>query len=195
MRRLLVVALASAPCVGQTPRFSDCTEAGGVTHTHATGVSPHLAFLSADDARPRVNLDTSARGTLSLDGFGALVTIVTNTARWIEPIYGRTDHCTTGESGAHFGLGASTLVEALRVRWNDGTFTTLVGLATDQIVDVRAPASPADLDGSGAPDITDVLLFLEAVTDGSPVADVNGDWAVDYTDVLVFVVALGGGSG
>ncbi len=143
----------------------------------------------------RVRLDTSARDSLAPDGFGALVTVQTELGRWIEPVYGRPDHCTTGEAGAHFGLGGSAVVEALRVRWNDGTFTTLVDLAPNQIIEVRAPSSPADLNGSGAVDAADVLLFLEAASTGSPAADVSGDWRFDYTDVLVFMGWFAGASG
>ncbi|MEZ6243957.1 MAG: CRTAC1 family protein [Phycisphaerales bacterium] len=141
----------------------------------------------------RVNLDTSARPSLAPDGHGALVTAVTDAGEWIEPVYGRTDHCTTGEAGAHFGLGDSTTVEALRVRWNDGTYTTLVDVAPNQIVTVRAPFSVADLDGSGDLNYLDVLVLLQAFGAGSPVADLTGDWALDFSDVLAFMIAFGSG--
>eukprot|EP00913_Durusdinium_trenchii_P005822 g5434.t1 len=135
----------------------------------------------------RVNLDTSASARLAPNGIGSLVTISTVNGSFIESVDNAVSHCSTGQFGAHFGLADALVVETLRVRWNDGSFTTLVDVPANQILQIEAPFSPADVDASGDLTINDVLVFLSAYSEGSLTADQNGDGTLTFSDVLRFI--------
>jgi hypothetical protein len=98
-------------------------------------------------------------------------------------------------SEAHFGLGAATQVDTLRVVWADGAETLLQDVPADQVLDLAAPAPDADGDGlSDAdelaigtdPDLPDsdgdgVLDGLEVGSVAAP-ADTDGDGTLDALD-------------
>jgi hypothetical protein len=135
----------------------------------------------------RVDLDTSARDSLAPAGIGSLVTAVTAQGSFIDSVDAATSHCSSGQVGAHFGLAGSLTIDALRVRWNDGSFTTLVDVPANQILLVEAPFSPADFDGDGSLSVGDAVAFITAFSDASLTADQNGDWILDFLDVLRFI--------
>ncbi len=135
----------------------------------------------------RVDLDTAARDSLAPQGIGSLVTITTASGSFIDSVDGAVSHCSTGQVGAHFGLAGVTIIDALRVRWNDGSFTTLVDVPANQILRIEAPFSPADVNASGDLTLDDVLMFLGSYSDGSLTADQNGDAALTFSDVLRFI--------
>lgn len=135
----------------------------------------------------RVELDTSERESLAPQGIGSLVTVQTSAGRFIDSIDNQASHCSTGQVGGHFGLGEADVLEAVQIRWNDGSYTTLVDVPANQILTVRAGFHPADVDGSGALTIDDILAFVQAFGEGSLVADQDGDWRLTFDDVLRFL--------
>ncbi len=87
----------------------------------------------------------------------------------------------------HFGLGTQTHAEALRVRWTDGTVTTLADVPANQLVRIDQPICPCDWDRSESIAILDLLAFLSDWYGDGLAADLNGDNAVDVSDLLAFL--------
>ena len=135
----------------------------------------------------RVNLDTSRRGTLAPMGYQSYIELSIDGVAHTGCIDGGFSHCSQGEIGAHFGLGSSTSVDALRVRWNDGTYTTLTGVAADQILTVVAPFHPADFNGDDAVDLRDLGDFAAAFNAADLSADLDGSGALSVGDFFTFV--------
>lgn len=55
------------------------------------------------------------------------------------------------------------------------------------------PECPADLDGSGVLDLTDITTFVAAFTSNQPAGDFDGNGVFDLTDITSFVSAFTGG--
>lgn len=135
----------------------------------------------------RVRLDTSARQTLAPDGFHSMVRIKAGEFRHIQVIDGATNHCSSGEHGAHFGLGGIETLDWVRVEWRDGTSTTLPDVAANQILTIRAPFHPGDFNDDGSLDSADIAAFGAAFMARSPSADLNGDGYFDLSDVTTYI--------
>ena len=79
-------------------------------------------------------------GTASThDGWGAQVAVRTPDGRVQHTEYGSTTHYAgQSELTAHFGLGAATAVDEVRVTWPSGRVTTLrPGSAVDRVVTIE----------------------------------------------------------
>lgn len=135
----------------------------------------------------RIKLDTYARDTLAPQGIGALVTISTKAKEYILPIHANTTYCGSSPVEAHIGLADESAIEAIRVAWPDGTFTTWTDLAADQIFTLHAPFHPADFDDSAAIDLNDIIGFATALYNRNLTADHNGDSELDYYDISAFL--------
>lgn len=135
----------------------------------------------------RVTLDTSARPTLAPDGFHSMVRIKAGEFRHIQTIDGGVTHCSSGEHGAHFGLGGIETLDWVRVEWRDGTSTTLAGVAANQALTVRAPFHPGDFNDDGSLDGADLAAFGAAFMGEHPSADLNGDGYFDLADLTTFI--------
>jgi hypothetical protein len=135
----------------------------------------------------KVELDTSARDDLAPDGFGSVVKILSETGAHLQVIDGATNHCSSGEHGAHFGTGPAATLDHVRVEWMDGTSTTVDAPAANQRLIVRAPFHPGDVNGDDVLDMGDVVSFVGAFTAGSASADLSGDGMLDLTDLTTFI--------
>ncbi|MCC5822069.1 MAG: CRTAC1 family protein [Phycisphaerales bacterium] len=135
----------------------------------------------------RVVLTTSDRPTLAPNGIGSMVRIISNQGPRIAPIDNASNHCTTSPMEAHFGLGTDTMVDVVRAEWPDGTHTTLMNVAANQVLRISAPAHPLDFDGSGTVDALDVIAFIQAFKAGDLNADLDGNWRLDFFDIARFV--------
>ncbi len=135
----------------------------------------------------RVSLDTSARPTLAPDGFHSVVRVSAGGERHMQIIDGATNHCSSGELGAHFGLGAHETLDWVRIEWRDGTATILTGVPANQILSISAPAHPGDLNLDGLPDLGDVVHFASGFMSGSAGSDLDGNGLLDLADVVLFV--------
>jgi hypothetical protein len=98
---------------------------------------------------------------------------------------------------AFFGLGTATEAEVVTVEWPDGTTTTLQHVAADQVIVVEPcpPAGsctcPADLDGSGAVDVQDlIVVLLDWGAAGGP-GDIDGSGVVDVQDLIAVLLVWG----
>lgn len=86
----------------------------------------------------------------------------------------------------HFGLGAATLVDVLRIVWSDGTKQTLFDVAVDQYLSVSY--LPGDYSGDGIVDAADFTAWRDGLGSIYTLADYNV-WR-DH-----FGTALAGGAG
>jgi hypothetical protein len=92
----------------------------------------------------------------------------------------------------HFGLGAATVVDKLRIEWPDGTIQTLNDIPVDQYLTIEFPTGPAgDYNGDGAVDAADyttwrnklgenVALPNETVTLGSVTSEDYDQWRENF---------------
>ncbi len=87
----------------------------------------------------------------------------------------------------HFGLGPHAAADALRVRWTDGTITTLGPVPANQYRRVNQPACPCDVNNDSAADILDLLEFVSVWYSRDALADFNADNSTDVIDLLTFL--------
>jgi hypothetical protein len=73
------------------------------------------------------------------DAIGARVAVRTGALTQIRVVRSGTSYLSQDDLRAHFGLGAHASVDALEVRWPDGTRTVQEGVRADQVVTVRQP--------------------------------------------------------
>jgi enediyne biosynthesis protein E4 len=134
-----------------------------------------------------LRFDTSMRDTLAPMGLGAHITILSGGQERIFYADGGFNHCSQSELGVHLGLGEATMIDAVRIQWTDGSFQTLTDVPANQRLTVVAPFHPADLDGSGAVDINDVMAFIGGYSKGDLSSDHNGDGVLDVFDMLLYL--------
>ena len=94
----------------------------------------------------RIFLDASGVTDVPPQGIGSVVEIELGDRTLIGRVDGGSNYLSQSEASAHFGLGAATVVDTLRVRWSNGSVTTLTNVAADQTM-VVAAAPPLFADG------------------------------------------------
>jgi hypothetical protein len=134
-----------------------------------------------------LRLDTSARRTLAPMGQGSHVTLTINGQRRHYYADGGFGYCVQNEPGVHIGLGSASIIDAVRIEWADGSFTTRTSVNANQRLTVRAPYHPADVDGSGLVDVFDVMWFISGYASNDLVCDQNGDGMLSVFDLLRFL--------
>jgi hypothetical protein len=87
----------------------------------------------------RVFLDTTANDELAADGFGAVIKATTGAVTQYRQMTGGDNFQSSSELSAHFGLGAATTVDELRVEWSNGDVTILTNVPANQTLTVAAP--------------------------------------------------------
>ena len=97
-----------------------------------------------------------------------------------------TNYLSQSEMSAHFGLGSADEVARLRVRWTDGTETTLVGVSADRTITVSYGTT--DLNADGETGVSDYAAYLELLFSGDAGADRDGDGVVDARDYFAYLV-------
>lgn len=103
----------------------------------------------------------------------------------------------------HFGLGAATTVDEVRVEWSHGIVSVLEDVAADQTLTIAPGAmtfARGDCNANGTVDIGDAILSLGEVF-GTTAAriclrafDANADSVVDISDPIFTLQALFGGA-
>ncbi len=137
----------------------------------------------------RVRLDTSGGSRLAPGGVGCVVSALGGTrvqSRWVDA---GTNYQSQDEPVVHFGLGDATTVDAVRVRWTDGTSTVLLGLEPNRTITI-ASGEPCDLDGDGKVDAADLAMVLLAwgPCDLTDPRDLNSDGVVDFADAALVIL-------
>jgi len=139
----------------------------------------------------RIDLDTKLRPDLAPNGFGARITLTAGGVTQVRFIDGAPTYLAVSELTEHFGLGAATTVDEIRVLWNDGSETVLGDVAAGQTITIEPPLDclyadlnrdgapdwgSFDIDGDGAVDVDDMYALT------GNMSDVNGDGSVDAAD-------------
>jgi hypothetical protein len=73
-------------------------------------------------------------------GLGARIRIVTDEGAQIDEVRSGGSYYSQNDLRVHFGLGQSTLVRTLEVRWPSGAVDTLANLPVNQFVYIREGA-------------------------------------------------------
>jgi hypothetical protein len=76
------------------------------------------------------------------DGIGAVVSIVTEAGQQSATVTTAGSYESSSDVRVHFGLGASTSVKQIRIRWPSGIVQTLADIKADQMLEVTESASP-----------------------------------------------------
>jgi hypothetical protein len=88
----------------------------------------------------RVLLDTTPHDGLAPDGYGSIVRATVGGTTYSRHLYGGDNFQSSSELSAHFGLGAATLVDELRVEWSDGSVTVLNNVPVNQTLTLSPAA-------------------------------------------------------
>ncbi len=152
-----------------------------------------LDLQAGDTHWLRIFLDTTGFDGLAPDGYGSKVSVKIgedSQHRWID---GGNSHLGISELSAHFGVGEATVIDEVKVLWNDGTETVLTDVPADQtmtITPVVPVDCPADLDGSGSIDSGDLNVVLGGFgINGS--GDTDGDGDTDSADLNAVLGVFG----
>ncbi len=142
----------------------------------------------------RLFLDNGGSTTIPPQGIGSLVYVTAGGITQVDMIDGGDHFCSHSELSAHFGLGAETMIDELRVEWTDGSVTIINDVAADQTMTVTAGTSPdpewirGDVNADGAINVADAIALLSGLF-GTPsailcgaAADVNNDGGQDIGD-------------
>ncbi|MCA9242984.1 MAG: CRTAC1 family protein [Phycisphaerales bacterium] len=151
--------------------------------------------LSGDSHWLRVELDGLSNAKIPPAGIGSVVRARIGErwmTRWID---GGSNYRSQSERVAHFGLGASTIVDELRIEWTDGQITTLNDVVANQKLTIAAPSEACAFDTSGdnhvgLSDLAALLLVfgLDASDGGfDPRFDFVRDGAIDLRDLAALL--------
>lgn len=120
----------------------------------ATGPGPTLAPDGAQVYRNMVSagnwIKFKTRGTVSnRDGFGARFEVLTGTHLQRQAVRSGVGYQSNSDPRLHFGLGAATQVDQVKITWPMGQVQYMTNLAANQIVEVVEPK--IELSGPVAP--------------------------------------------
>lgn len=87
----------------------------------------------------RVFLDTTANDDLAADGYGTVISATVGTSTQYRHVFGGDNYLSSSELSAHFGLGAATSIDELRVEWSNGMVTVMNNVAVNQTLVVTPP--------------------------------------------------------
>src|SRR5262249_3044173 len=78
--------------------------------------------------------------TSNRDAIGASVKIVTPDGAQYATVSTTSSYLSSGDKRVHFGLGKSSVVQTIEIRWPSGIVQTLKDVAVDRIVQIDEPA-------------------------------------------------------
>ena len=78
---------------------------------------------------------------LKRDAYGAEITVRAAGRRWLCWLNPGSSYLCSNDPRAHFGLGTAAQVEAIEIRWPDGSTERFPGRAANQVVEVRKGAA------------------------------------------------------
>lgn len=163
------------------------------------GAAPELYRndISGPDANwMHIRFDTSGRNDLAPNGFGVRVKLIVGEQTYMRYIDGGCNYLSQSELAAHFGIGAATIVNVVRVEWPNGRVTTLNNLLANQQFVIEATLA-GDLDHDRDVDIADLAYVLstysrcEGDNGYNPAADQDGDGCVTISDLSAVLADFG----
>ncbi len=84
----------------------------------------------------RIFLDNGQATGVTPNGIGSVIEVHLGSRVLLGRIDGGSNYLSQSEMSAHFGLGAATTVDEVRVRWTNGSTTVLSNVAADQTLTI-----------------------------------------------------------
>jgi enediyne biosynthesis protein E4 len=97
---------------------------GGPAHLYRNDLHNNNHWLTIRAVDPK----------LHRDAIGAEVTVVVNGKRLMQPVTSAYSYLSSNDFRVHFGLGSATSVEAIEIRWPNGTLEKFPGVRGDQFI-------------------------------------------------------------
>jgi hypothetical protein len=130
-------SFCSTPGVGRGLAWGDVNNDGAIDLV-VTGVAgPARLFRNVAPKRGHWLLVRAVDPARQRDAYGAEITVIAGHRRWLGLINPGSSYLCSNDPRAHFGLGPTATVDALRVLWPDGTEETFAGGAADRVVTLR----------------------------------------------------------
>jgi len=127
----------SAPSIGRGLAWGDVNNDGAIDLVVTSVAGPARLFRNVAPKQGHWLMVRAIDPGLNRDAFGAEVTVVAGTQRWLGLINSGSSYLCSNDPRAHFGLGPEARVDALRVLWPDGTEETFAGRPADCVVVLR----------------------------------------------------------
>ncbi|MCA9309739.1 MAG: CRTAC1 family protein, partial [Phycisphaerales bacterium] len=134
----------------------------------------------------RIFLDSEGVPGLPTDGSGAVVKVTLGANTLLGRIDGGSNYVSQDENSAHFGLGAATTVDEIRVEWTNGLVTTASNVAANQtlILTPNGCIMAADVNRDYSVDFGDLNAILGRWgQSGDLPEDTDGDGSVNFGDL------------
>ena len=99
-----------------------------------------------------------------------------------------------------FGIGTSTVIDSIRIRWPSGIVQTLKEIEPNQTLEIQEERPPpvvvyanprADFNGDGSVDFSDFIGFARAFNTENSTYDMDGNNVVDFSDFIEFAKSFG----
>ncbi|HEX9793521.1 MAG TPA: CRTAC1 family protein [Planctomycetota bacterium] len=134
----------------------------------------------------RIDLDTSLHGGLAAQGIGTRLELTVGGSTQVQYVSGGQSYLGQPELTAHFGVGAATSIDEIRVEWADGFTTVLENVAADQqlVVVAEPPLTQSSLRRGQAATAT--------VTGAEPGETVYFLYSLNGTGAGAHIAVLGG---
>ena len=140
--------------------------------------------VAGDDANSlRLLFDSSAVPGIAPNGFGVSAVAHVNGQSKLRYLDGGCGYLSQSELSLHFGLGDAETVDSLIVTWPNGDVTRLVGVSANQTHTVVAGGGPADFNGDGVINSTDLGKLLSVWGSSNIAADLDEDGAIGSTEL------------
>jgi hypothetical protein len=133
------VSLANAPFSG-TPRVSRGLVCGDIDGDGALDLlvtsisSPARLYRNVAPKRGHWLMIRALDPALRRDAYGAEITVRAGDRHWVRHLNPGYSFLCSNDPRAHFGLGPISQIDAIEVRWPDGSEETFTGRAADQLV-------------------------------------------------------------
>jgi len=128
-------------------------------------------------------------------GIGARVRVVAGGKSQIREISGGSGFCSQNSLTAEFGLGSSTSVDSLIIRWPSGIVQKQTGIPIDTLLRITEAVAfiRGDANGDGVINVNDVVYLINYLFIGGPApnplqaGDANSDGLVNVNDVVYLI--------
>ena len=169
-----------------------------VTRWAPTGNAYQLRYLRNELDNGNHWLHVQLAGVVSnTTGIGASVTITAGGITQTRQVFPQSQTGTGFSHRAHFGLGATGVVDTLAVSWPSGTVSNLNNVTANQVVVAEEPFDlPGDINGDNVLDELDmdafvaVLLGQDSSEDRITASDLNQDGSVNGLDRQQFITVF-----
>jgi hypothetical protein len=130
-------AFCSTPSVGRGLAWGDVNNDGALDLVVTSVAGPVRLYRNMAPKQGHWLMVRAIDSALKRDAYGAEVTVVAGSRRWLGLINPGSSYLCSNDPRAHFGLGQAAHIDTLRVLWPDGMEETFAGGPADQVVVLR----------------------------------------------------------